>query len=183
VITAPTLGKVAIVAGALALAAGLAPHRGTSGSAPPTGSVATVAGTKLDATSDAEARQLRTTTRRMGADLSAGARCAGARFVACVAPVLRRAGIGGRMTAMLVRGVVPTVPFGRCRGYLVGLQAANDGASDAARWLLPLLYTGRRERHQREIVTQVALAGRMLRHAARAAPADVCSPGGGGPRS
>ena len=182
-ITGPTLGKVAIVAGALALAVGLAPHRGTSESAPPVAPVATVAGTRLDATSDAEARQLRATTRRLGADLSAGAQCAGARFVACVAPALRRAGIGGRTTAMLVRGLVATVPFGRCRGYLVGLQAANDGASDAARWLLPLLYAGRRERHEREIVTQVAFAGRMLLHAARAAPADVCSPGAGGPRS
>jgi hypothetical protein len=181
-IPGPTLGKVAVVVGALALAVGLAPHRGTSGPAPaPT--VATVAGTRLDATSDAEARQLRATTRRLGADLSAGAQCAAARFVACVAPALRRAGIGGRTTAMLVRGLAATVPFGRCRSYLIGLQTANDGAGDTARWLLPLLYVGRRERDEREVVTQLALAGRMLRHAARAAPADVCSPGAGGPRS
>jgi hypothetical protein len=80
---------------------------------------------------------------------------------------------------MLVRVVMADVPAGRCRDYLFGLQAANDGASDEGRWLLPKVYE--RGTQRREITTQLALAGHMLLHAALAAPADVCSPGADGP--
>jgi hypothetical protein len=177
VITVSTLAKGAVVAGALALAVGLRPH----GGAPPRAPRATIDGPRLDATSDAEARQLRGVTQSLGAELRAGARCGGVRFAECIAPALRRAGIGGRTTAMLARGVLAGVPAGQCRKYLFGLQAANDAAGDEARWLLPQLYARGRRRRQRVIARQLALAGRMLRQAARAAPAGVCSPGVGGP--
>jgi hypothetical protein len=129
----------------------------------------------LDAASDAQARRMRRVTEALGAELSAAAQCAAAE---CAAPALRHAGIGGRTNAMLVRVVMAGVPTGRCRNYLFGLQAANDGASDEGRWLLPKLYA---HGSRREITTQLALAGHMLRHAAIAAPADVCSPAADGP--
>jgi hypothetical protein len=84
-------------------------------------------------------------------------------------------------TAMLARVVMEAVPTGRCRDYLFGLQSANDAASDSAHWLLPKLYE--RGNGQREVSEQLGLAGHMLRHAALAAPAAVCSPSADGPPS
>jgi hypothetical protein len=127
----------------------------------------------LDATSLSEARIMRTATRRLAGDLSAGARCGAPRFAACAMRALRRAVIGGRTTAMLLRGVSARVPAGVCRSYLFGLGAANDAASDQARWLILNLYGNRRRRHT---AAQIALAARMLDQAWRAARADVCSP-------
>jgi len=176
VIAVSTLAKTAVVAGAIALAVGLEPH---GGAAPPVRSAersGTLARIGLDATSDAQARQMRRVTEALGAELSAAARCATAE---CTVPALRHAVIGGRTNDMLVRVVMADVPTGRCRDYLFGLQAANEGASDEGHWLLPRLYE--RGTHRREITTQLALAGHMLLHAALAAPADVCSPAANGP--
>ncbi|MGZ6643506.1 MAG: hypothetical protein ACXVFT_16995 [Solirubrobacteraceae bacterium] len=133
---------------------------------------------RLDATSDAEARLMRRATGRLAAELTAAARCdvrqTHRRFVACVAPALQHAGIGGRTAATLLRTVIGHVPSGRCRDYVLRLQAANAAVGDSAQWLLPLLYdTGRDRRHQ-EIATQLRLAGGMLERASRAASADVC---------
>jgi hypothetical protein len=142
-------------------------------------------GPRIDATADAEARQMRSATRGLASELSAAARCdAGQtphRFSLCVIPALRHAGIGGRTTAMLLRGVTAAVPGGRCRDYLFGLQTANDASADNARWLLPLLYQGQPGDHRHHMVAQLALSARMLHRAAGAAPADICSPAGGEP--
>jgi hypothetical protein len=172
--TASTLGKTAIVAGALALAVWLGPHGGVSRPAP---REVSADDPRVDATSDAEARQLRGATQSLAAELSAAARCGTGRFAACVAPALRRGSIGGRTTAMLARVVMADVPVGPCRTYLFGLQAANDAAGDEARWLLPLLYGPGRRRHQHEITRRLPLAGVMLRRAARAG-AGGCTPRG-----
>jgi hypothetical protein len=179
-ITASTFGKVAVVAGAIALAVGLGPHGGASRPTPSRMPLAATGGARLDATSDAEARRLRRVTRALGAELRAAARCG---TVACVTPALRRAGIGGRTTAMLARGVMAGVPAGRCREYLFGLEMANDAAGDEARWLLPLLYGPGRQDRRRAVAGQMELAGRMLHRTARAAAADVCAPGADGPAS
>jgi hypothetical protein len=140
-------------------------------------------GPRVDATADAEARQMRSATRGLANELSAAARCDARqtphRFSLCVIPALRHAGIGGRTTAMLLRGVTAAVPTGRCRNYLFGLQAANDASADNARWLLPLLYQGQPGHHHHKMVAQLVLSARMLHRAARAAPADICSPAGG----
>jgi hypothetical protein len=178
-IAAPTLATAAIVAGAVAIAVGLESHGGAPQPARPApAAIGTPARVGLDATSDAEARRLRRVTRGVGAELSTAAECTAAR---CMVPALRHAGIGGRTTAMLARGVMAGVPTGRCRDYLFGLQAANDAASDSAHWLLPKLYEP--GRGEREVAEQLGVAGRMLLHAAHAAPADVCSPSANGPPS
>jgi hypothetical protein len=135
--------------------------------------------TFLDATSDTEARILRRATRHLAADLSAAARCDARRAPTCRLPALRRAGIGGRTSAILVRGVLARVPTGPCRTYLFGLAAANDAAADQARWLLMQFYGGPQRR--RAVAAQVGLAARMLDRAWPAAGADVCSPAADGP--
>jgi hypothetical protein len=178
-IAAPTLAKAAIVAGAIALAVGIesrsgAPHPTRPAPAP----IGTPAHVGLDATSDAETRRLRRVTRALGEELSAAATCTHAR---CMVPVLRRAGIGAHTTSMLAGVVMNGVPTGPCRDYLFGLQAANDAVSDSAHWLLPKLYEPGSGEHV--VAGQLGLAGRMLLHAAHAAPADVCSPSANGPPS
>jgi hypothetical protein len=165
-IAAATLAKAAMVAGAIALAVGLAPRGGASRPALHTVPAATL---RVDATSDAEAWRLRGATQTLAAELSAAARCGTDRFAACVTPALRHGGIGGGTTAMLARVVMADAPPGRCRAYLVGLQVANETAGDQARWLLPMLYGPDRRQHRNEIARQLALAGRMLRRAARGA--------------
>jgi hypothetical protein len=172
--------KPAVGVAAIALVVGLGRSQGGPA---PVRAPSRIARAGLDATSDAEARRLRKVTRSLSGELSAAARCGTPRFRACVAPALRRAGIGGRMTAMLARGVMARVPAGPCREFLFGLQAANDAAGDEARWLLPLLYDGGRHRHEREIAGQAALAGRMLHRAGHAAAVNVCAPAADGPPS
>jgi hypothetical protein len=177
VIAVSAIGTVAVVAGAIALAVGLDPH---GGAAPPVRSAeqsGTPARVGLDAASDAQARRMRRVTQALGAELSAAAHCATA---ACAVPALRHGVMGGRTNAMLAGVVIAGVPAGRCHDYLFGLQMANAAAQDDAHWLLPKLYE--RGDPRREIFTQLALAGHMLRHAALAAPADVCSPAADGPR-
>jgi len=160
------------VADPVAPAVGFGPHEGVS--RPALGAVS-VADPRVDATSDAEARQLRGATQGLAAELRAAAHCHTGRFAACVTPALRHGGIGGRTTAMLARVVMADVPVGPCRTYLFGLQAANEAAGDATRWLLALLYGPDRRRHQHEIASQVARAGGVLRRAARAG-AGGCTP-------
>jgi hypothetical protein len=171
--------KLAIAVSTVALAVGLAP-RGGSPRAP---ADAPTARPSLDATSYAEARQLRLATRHLAAELAEAARCptreSAHRFVRCATPGLRHAGIGGRTTAMLARGVVSAVPPGRCREYLFGLQAANDAAGDEARWLYSQLFAG--PRRLRETAVELGRAARMLDGASRAAGPGVCAPGAGGP--
>ncbi len=139
----------------------------------------------VDATSEAEARQLRRATRRLAEELDAAARCDAReprhRFAACVGPALRHAGMGGRTTAMLLRGVIGGVPDGRCRARLIGLQAANGAAAENAQWLLPLLYGAGPGRRRREIATQLELSARMLQRASRPADAGACSLSSDGP--
>ena len=134
---------------------------------------------RIDATSDAEARQMRGVVNTLAGQAATGARCdpndPPAQYAPCVIPALRQLGIGGRMGANVLTVVAAGVPFGACRGYLLGLQSAMQGAGDDARWLLPRVYGPDRQRAQHEVAIQVVLIVRMLRHAAGAAPADVCS--------
>jgi hypothetical protein len=177
VIGAPTAVKAAVLVGAVALAVGLESHGGAGHPGRPApAAIGTPARVGLDATSDAETRRLRRVTQALGAELSAAATCTDPR---CMMPALRRAGIGAHTTSMLAGVVMNGVPTGRCRDYLFGLQAANDAASDSAHWLLPKLYEP--GSGQRGVAQQLGLAGQMLRHAALAAPADVCSPAADGP--
>jgi hypothetical protein len=179
VLVAPVVALVAF-----GVAVGFAPRHEPASPAAPRSAIGRPAG-RLDATSGAEARDMRRATRRLGAELSAGARCdprrSPARFAACAGPALRHGGIGGRTAALLLQGVLARVPAGRCRAYLFRLQAANAAASDVTLWLLPRLYEAGRRRRQPEVARQLALAGSMLRRAARAAAPGVCSPGPRGP--
>jgi hypothetical protein len=177
VIAVAALGTAAVVAGAIAIAVGLEPHGGAAPAVPRSAQAGTPARVGLDAASDAQARRMRRVTQALGAELGAAARCSTAE---CAAPALRHAGIGGRTNAMLVGVVIAGVPAGHCRDYLFGLQMANAAADDDAHWLLPRLYE---HGSRREVFTQLGLAGQMLRHAARAAPAAVCSPSADGPPS
>lgn len=144
-----------------------------------------IPGTRVDATFDAEARQMRRVTMTLARQLAAAPRCdpgdPPARYAACVVPGLRHVGIGGRMAATVLNVVITGVPMGPCRGYLLGLQAADEGAGENARWLLPRLYGPDRRRTQYEVATQIALTARLLRHAATAAPANACASTSDGP--
>lgn len=134
---------------------------------------------RLDATSDAQARQMRRALMNLAAQTAPGARChpsdPPARYAACAVPSLRHAGIGGQMAARVLNVAIAGVPFGPCKTYLLGLQAAAQAAGDQARWLLPNMYGPDRRRAQQEVATQLAQITHMLRRAARAAPANVCS--------
>jgi hypothetical protein len=169
---------VKVAAALLALAAFAGVHLESRASVSHMPAVAQPA-TFLDATSDSEARVMRRATRHLAEDLSAAARCDVRRSPTCVLPALRRAGMGGRISAMLVRGVMARVPPGPCRNYLFGLAAANDAAGDQARWLVMQFYGGPQRR--RAVAAQIALAARMLDRAWPAAAADVCAPGADGP--
>jgi hypothetical protein len=140
---------------------------------------------QLDATSDAEARQMRAAVMTLARQAAVGLRCdpnaPSAQYRPCVVPALRHLGIGGRMGANVLNVVIAHVPVGNCRGYLLGLQGAMEGAGEDARWLLPQLYERGRRRAQHEISSQIHLIAAMLRHAATAAPAYVCSVGADGP--
>jgi hypothetical protein len=140
---------------------------------------------RVDATSDAVTRQLRRATHRLAAELGAAARCdvrqSTRPYEACVSPALQHTGIGGRGTAMILGNVAAGVPAGHCLNYLVGLQAANGAAADNARWLVGNMYDYRGPEGRRRLARQLRLTHAMLRRAARAAPPDVCEPGGGQP--
>jgi hypothetical protein len=139
----------------------------------------------LDATSDVQARQMRRALMTLAGQTAPGARChpnaPPAHYAPCVVPSLRHAGMGGQMAANVLNATIAGVPFGPCRGYLLGLQAAAQAAGDQARWLLPHMYGPDRRRAQAEVATQLAQITHMLRRAARAAPANVCSVAARGP--
>jgi hypothetical protein len=82
--------------------------------------------------------------------------------------------MGGPMAVNVLNAVIAGIPFGRCRGYLLGLQAAAQAAGEQAHWLLPTIYGPDRRRAQHEVSAQLAQITRILRRAAAAAPADVC---------
>src|SRR5262245_26710709 len=133
--------KLAIVAvAAVAVALGFSFERGGS---PPTAPArhVVVPGPRLDATSDAEARQMRRALIILAGQTAVGAQCDPGdrpnRFAPCAVPALRHAGIGGPMAVNVLNAVIAGIPFGRCRGYLLGLQAAARAAGEQAHWLLP----------------------------------------------
>jgi hypothetical protein len=134
---------------------------------------------RLDATSDAQARQLRRALVNLAGQTGRGARCRPNdppdRYAPCVVPSLRRAGMGGQMATRVLNAAIAGVPLGPCKTYLLGLQAAAEAAGDQARWLLPNLYGPDRQRAQHAVATQLAQITHMLQRAARAAPANVCS--------
>jgi len=171
--------KPAVVASVLAAAGiGLSVVPATH-EAKPTPPARTASRPHLDATSDAQARQMRRALMRLAGQTNPGARChpnePPARYAPCVVPSLRHAGMGGQMAANVLNATIAGVPFGLCRAYLLGLQAAAQAAGDQARWLLPHMYGPDRRGAQAEVATQLAQITHMLRRAARAAPANVCS--------
>ena len=86
----------------------------------------------LGAGSWAQARSLRIASAHLTARLSRAARCdptqGKLRYGRCVLPALRSASIAGQTTARLAAVVAVTIPAGRCRGYLLEVQAANAAA-------------------------------------------------------
>jgi hypothetical protein len=140
---------------------------------------------RVDATSDAEARQMRHVTQHLAGELRAAARCDPARpvpeFEACVSPGLQHAGVGGRGASLILGHVAASVPRGRCLTYLLGLQAATSAAGDNARWLFGNIYSYRTRAGRRALARQLTLIHGMLRRAARAGAPNVCSPGGSQP--
>jgi hypothetical protein len=179
----PLLAKAATLVTAIAVALGMwlgvSPEARDHGSTLPA-PVAAGGPAALNATSDAEARQMRHVTLLLAREAAAGAGCEPseppARYAACAVPALRHLGIGGRTAATVLNPVIAGVPFGRCKGYLLGLQAGADSAGDQARWLLPQLYSGDRKAPQRQVAGQISLAAKMLRRVVHAAPAGVCAP-------
>jgi hypothetical protein len=173
------LVKLALIAVALAVAGvGVSLSPATHDASPAAPAHAATA-PRLDAASDAQARQMRRVLLNLAGQTGPGARChpnePSARYASCVVPSLRHAGMGGQMAANVLNPVIAGVPFGPCKTYLLGLQAAAQAAGDQARWLLPNMYGPDRRRAQHEVATQLAQITHMLRRAAHAAPADVCS--------
>ena len=164
---------VAVVAFGVALGLKL------EGGAPPHARASALAAPRLDATSDAQARQMRRAMTILAGQAAAGVRCDAAnrpgRYVPCVAPALRQAGMGGQLAVNVLNVVLAAVPSGPCKGYLLGLQAAAQAAGEQARWLLPTLYGPDHRAAQREVSHQLAQMAHMLRRSASAAPTDVCS--------
>jgi hypothetical protein len=140
---------------------------------------------QIDGTSDVQARQMRRALLNLADETGSGARCRPndprRQYIACAVPSLRRAGMGGQMAARVLNAAIAGVPFGPCKTYLLGLQAAAQAAGEQARWLLPNMYGPDRRRAQHEVATQLEQITHMLERAARAAPAGVCSVTAGGP--
>ena len=166
-----------VIAAAVAVALGFSHERGGPPTAAPPRDVV-ILGPRLDATSDAEARQMRRALIILAGQTAAGARCDPGdrpdRFASCAVPALRRVGMGGPMAVNVLNAVIAGIPFGRCRGYLLGLQAAAQAAGEQAHWLLPNIYGPGHRRAQHEVSAQLAQITRILRGAPAAAPADVC---------
>jgi hypothetical protein len=146
---------------------------------PPHAPASALAAPHLDATSYAEARQMRRALTTLAGQTASGGRCdprdRAGRYAPCVTPALRHAGIGGQMAVNVLTAVLTAVPSGPCKGYLLGLQAAAQAAGEQARWLLPTIYGPDRQRAQHEVSTQIRQITHMLRNAASAAPANVCA--------
>src|SRR5919204_2217767 len=69
---------------------------------------------RVDATTDAESRQMRRATHHLARELGAAARCdarqAQRAFEACAVPALQHAGVGGGRAPMILRHVAPPLP-------------------------------------------------------------------------
>jgi hypothetical protein len=126
----------------------------------------------LGAGSWAQARSLRIASAHLTARLSRAARCVPAQdkttYRHCVLPALRGMSMAGNMTARLAAVVAATVPPGRCRGYLLEVQAANAAAAEQGAYLLSRLYVRQVAAAQRQVDAGLGRAASML---ARAAPA------------
>jgi hypothetical protein len=140
-----------VIAAAVGVALGFSLEQGGPPTAAPPRDVV-VRGPRLDATSDAEARQMRRALIILAGQTAAGARCDAGdrpdRFASCAVPALRRLGMGGPMAVDVLNAVITGIPFGRCRGYLLRLQAAAQAAGEQAHWLLPHIYGPDRRRAQ-----------------------------------
>ena len=127
---------------------------------------------------------MRRATLTLARQTAAGIRCHPAdpprQYAACVVPALRRAGIGGRVAATTLNVAITALPMGPCRGYLLALGGRGGRRRERALAAAPPLQPPS-PAHAAEIATQVALTARMLRRAATAAPADVCSVEADGP--
>jgi hypothetical protein len=171
----PFVKLVLVAVVALGVALGLK----LEGGAPPRARASALAAPRLDASSDAQARQMRRAITILAGQAAAGVHCDAAnrpgRYVPCVAPALRQAGMGGQLAVNVLNVVLAAVPSGPCKGYLFGLQAAAQAAGEQARWLLPTLYGPDHRDAQREVSHQLAQMTHMLRRSASAAPTDVCS--------
>jgi hypothetical protein len=132
----------------------------------------------LGAGSWAQARSLRIASAHLSARLSRAARCEPAQDKAgyrrCVLPALRSMSMAGRTTARLAAVVVATVPAGRCRGYLLEVQAANTAAGDQGAYLLSRLYVREVAAAQRTVDAGLGRAAAMLARAA-SAPRATCA--------
>lgn len=117
----------------------------------------------------AQARSLRIASAHVTARLSRAARCDPAqgklRYRRCVLPALRSASIAGQTTARLAAVVAVTIPAGRCRGYLLEVQAANAAAAEQGAYLLGRLYVHDVAAAQREVDIGLGRAAAMLARA------------------
>ena len=139
---------------------------------------ASAAPAELGAGSWAQARSLRIASAHLRARLVRAARCEPAQDKAtyrrCVLPALRGMSMAGRTTARLAAVVASTVPAGRCRGYLLEVQAANEAAGEQAAYLLSRLYTRDVAAAQRTVDAGLGKAAPMLARAA-SAPRATCA--------
>jgi hypothetical protein len=118
----------------------------------------------------AQARSLRIASAQLTARLSRAARCEPAQDKAayrrCVLPALRGMSMAGRTTARLAAVVASSVPPGRCRGYLLEVQAANAAAGEQGAHLLSRLYVRDVAAAQRQVDAGLEQAATMLGRAA-----------------
>jgi hypothetical protein len=126
----------------------------------------------LGAGSWAQARSLRIASAHLTARVSRAARCEPARDKAayrrCVLPALRGMSMAGRTTARLAAVVASSVPPGRCRGYVLEVQAANAAAGEQGAYLLSRLYARDVAAAQRQVDAGLERAAAMLGRAAAA---------------
>ena len=132
----------------------------------------------LGAGSWAQARSLRIASAHLTARLSRAARCEPVRDKAayrrCVLPALRGTSMAGRTTARLAAVVASTVPPGRCRGYLLEVQAANEAAGAVGAYLLGRLYDRDVAAAQRTVDAGLEKTAAMLARAT-SSPSTTCA--------
>jgi hypothetical protein len=132
----------------------------------------------LGAGSWAQARSLRIASAHLTARLSRAARCEPvghkAAYRRCVLPALRSMSMAGRTTARLAAVVASTVPPGRCRDYLLAVQAANTAAGEQGAYLLGRLYIRDAAAAQRTVDAGLEKVAAMLARAA-SSPSTTCA--------
>jgi hypothetical protein len=132
----------------------------------------------LGAGSWAQARSLRIASAHLAGRLSGAARCEPGQdkttYRRCVLPALRGMSMAGNTTARLAAAIASTVPPGRCRGYLLEVQAANTAAGEQGAYLLSRLYVREVSAAQRTVDAGLRRAASMLARAA-AAPRTTCA--------